>query len=413
MKKQLSVALVLALLFVGCSSDGCGKKPRGAPRGVQREIPISFPGELTVNDFGTVYHGRHAFLPHQFGFVRVNVDTGEVIWKVGIGYCNDVHPPSSIGECVVGDQNQTVTVLTANDDWIVTDNLGNTDFRPLPAALVWKNDATVSFHGYLPKQSGYWWERGTEPRLLGDYLYVKNDRDGWDQADVRAKMWVAANVTPPEAPTQDSIDGYTFKSVMTNPPHADKYLFVRSDVQGPTPAPQPTSEPPGPPATVPPYTTFIPVPTSPPSAPCPLGYMEHWGRCYTCDGLMEIPCPGAPPPVVATVKPTRPPIVFPTWPPTAEPTAKPTKPPVTFPPVPTPELEATALPPPEPVETASGPPATDMSPTEIVSVIATETPYLPPAPPPKPPKKPGGSCGLLVLGAFGGLAGLLLLFRPW
>lgn len=254
-----------------------------------RRIPFQIAGRLALGDVFR-YLDPFVFVTHQFGFVRANVDTGEVIVRVGIGYQNPIFPPSDIGQYVVGDQNQTVTQMAVDGSWIVTDNLGNTSFRPYPAALVW-HAADLSFRGYVSKQSGYWWDRGGVPVMSGDLCYVPNDRGSYDFFNAGTLRWVGANADAPASTAPTSVRGFTYRWQPLDGSGQSQYELVRSDV-----ATEPIPDTPPPPVVTPPPPTEEPTPMPTPdvSQPCPEGYYRNLftGECEPGTA----PAPTLPPP---------------------------------------------------------------------------------------------------------------------
>lgn len=267
---------------------------------VMREIQLSlYPYRLSLgSEFR--YLDPYIFITHQFGFLRINAYTGAVQYRVGIGYRNPTFPPSNINLYVVGDQNQTVTQIVVNDRWIVVDNLGNID-GPDPAALIFRNDANLTYHGAVIKKTGYWWLRGGRPAIEGDLVYVPNDMGGRDVFNASIKEWVSREYSPVVRQPDGSIQGYTYRWEPRDGSGQQVYAVLRSDVAT-EPVPPPVVEPPPPPVVEPP-------PPPPPVTelpPCPPGYYRNLftGECEP-----------------DTTQPPPPPVVEPP-PPTTDPTDK-------------------------------------------------------------------------------------------
>lgn len=210
------------------------------------EITINiYPYRLTLGrEFR--YLDPYIFFTHQFGFFRVNAYTGTSRYVVGVGYQNPIFPPSSINKYVVGDQNQTVTQIAVNDRWIVVDNLGNVD-GPDPAALIWKNDANLTYQGQVLKASGYWWLRAGRPVIEGDLVYVPNDRGGMSYFNAGIKEWIGNTATKPRQP-DGAIQGCTYTWESRDGSGQQSYALIRQGtvVEPEPPPPPPVVEPPPP-----------------------------------------------------------------------------------------------------------------------------------------------------------------------
>jgi hypothetical protein len=236
-------------------------------------IPFSFAGELTIGDVYR-YVGRDVIVSHQFGLVRINVDTGKFKSRIAVGYQNPQHPRSDTGIYLITDRNHSVTTLEANGAFIVTDVDAPIE-GPDASAAVWNNDADLSFYGFVNEQAGYFWRPSTRAIIDGDQLYTRNDRGGYDQMDLRRKVWTHKGVIPPVKAVQMTIDGFTYVARGVD---ARNYVLTRSDVAvtDPVPAPAPVPVPSTPP---PPPIVTDPVPDV--SQPCPEGQWRNpfTGKC--------------------------------------------------------------------------------------------------------------------------------------
>ena len=257
-----------------------------------KRIPFNINGRLALGDVFR-YYGNLVFVTHQFGFLRANADTGEVRVRVGIGYQNAIFPPSDIGHWIVGDFNQSVGQMAVSEDWIVTDNLAACDVRPTPAALVWRNDASLSFHGFVPRQTGFWWNRGGEPVITGDEVYVPNDRGHFDVFNCATLKWVRTAQMGIADTSPTSVKGFTYRWVPLDGSEQHSYELVRADV---------ATEPAPPPVPQPPIVEEPPMPPTPDvTEPCPPGTFRNPMTGH-CDPIG--PGTTVPPPVV-----TNPPVM--------------------------------------------------------------------------------------------------------
>ncbi|MDQ5870778.1 MAG: hypothetical protein M3547_01045 [Acidobacteriota bacterium] len=238
-----------------------------------------------------VYAGRKIVWPAQFGFFRADVDTGAVETRVTVGYLQPVFPTPIAGHYVPGDDNQTVTRLAASPDWIVTNVHGSgkllgptgaptvDDPKGGQAAFVFRNDVALTFHGIVYAKSGYYWDwQAGAPVIVGDALYVPDDRGGWAFIDLAAKQWRDHVSSPPPDTSQKSIDGFTYTLRNEGDAwaggifHSVPYVFTRSDVpvvSEPLPAPAPSPTPsPAPPQPAPqPSSPATPAEGEPPMSP--------------------------------------------------------------------------------------------------------------------------------------------------
>jgi hypothetical protein len=173
-------------------------------------IPFSVPGgkELSLIDV-IRYRDPYVYVAHQFGLFRINAYTGAYIQRTGVGYNNSAFPPSDIPLYLIGDHNQSVSTMVVNDTWVVTDCIAPTEGTD-PAAIVWNNNAGLTYKGRVNKASGYWWLRAGDAILDVNFNYVENDRFSYDKMNVSTLAWLAQNVTPPADTSETDIGGYTY-----------------------------------------------------------------------------------------------------------------------------------------------------------------------------------------------------------